>query len=63
MRADSRKRSYLLEASKALMSRYLEQGLVSRIRIPHIDEPTLRKLPYWKAWLYRTLREIEEKGN
>jgi hypothetical protein len=31
--------------------------------IPEIDEETLKKLPYWKRWLYKTIRKAqEEKG-
>lgn len=26
-------------------------------KLPNIDEETLKKLPYWKRWLYKTLKE------
>jgi hypothetical protein len=32
-----------------------------RLKIPDLDEETLNKLPYWKRWLYLTLKEIAEK--
>jgi len=54
-----KKRTHPSEAGKALMSKYSEHSLMSRT--PHIDEQTLKKLPYWKAWLYKTLKEIEEE--
>jgi len=35
---------------------------VRRIKVLNIDEQALKKLPYWKAWLYKTLKEIEESS-
>jgi len=32
------------------------------MRVPDIDEETLRKLPHWKQWLYMTMKEISEKS-
>jgi hypothetical protein len=29
--------------------------------VPEIDEESLKKLPYWKQWLYRTARELSAK--
>lgn len=29
------------------------------LRVPDVDEETLKKLPYWKQWLYKTLKEID----
>jgi len=37
---------------------------MSNFQIPDIDEDTLKKLPYWKQWLYSTVKEIiEEEKN
>jgi hypothetical protein len=34
------------------------------IQSHEIDEETLKKLPYWKQWLYKAVKEvIEEKRN
>jgi len=30
------------------------------MNVPEIDDETLKKLPYWKQWLYKTARELEE---
>jgi hypothetical protein len=29
--------------------------------VPNIDEETLRKLPYWKQWLYKAVKEVIEE--
>jgi hypothetical protein len=50
-----------MEKDDGLTCRYLQPTLVNRIQLPDIDEKTLTKLPYWKAWLYRTLKEIEDE--
>jgi hypothetical protein len=34
---------------------------MSRLEIPSIDEETLKKLPYWKRWLYTTIKEIMDE--
>jgi|GEM_PF-3273598 len=26
--------------------------------VPNIDEETLKKLPHWKQWLYKAVKEI-----
>jgi len=44
------------------MSRYLQPTLVKRTRIPTIGEETLKRLPHWKVWLYKTVKEIEEQS-
>jgi hypothetical protein len=31
------------------------------MKVPEIDEETLKKLPYWKQWLYKTVRELSAK--
>jgi hypothetical protein len=36
-----------------------EEHIGLMTRIPNIDEATLKKLPYWKQWLYKTLRELK----
>lgn len=28
-------------------------------QLPKIGEETLKKLPYWKRWLYKTIKELE----
>jgi len=32
------------------------------MKVPEIDEEILKKLPYWKQWLYRTAKELSEEG-
>jgi hypothetical protein len=32
-----------------------------RFNVPDLDEETLKKLPYWKRWLYLSIKEIVEK--
>jgi hypothetical protein len=31
------------------------------MKVPEIDDEILKKLPYWKQWLYRTAKELETK--
>jgi len=40
-----------------------ERKLLKNHEPSEIDEETLRKLPYWKQWLYRTAKEIRAKQN
>jgi hypothetical protein len=35
---------------------------MSIMKLPEIDEDTLKKLPYWKQWLYKTLKEAERES-
>jgi len=32
------------------------------MKVPEIDEESLKKLPYWKQWLYGTARELSKEG-
>ena len=32
-----------------------------KFELPQIDDATLNKLPYWKQWLYRTVKEIQDE--
>jgi len=32
------------------------------MKVPDIDEETLKKLPYWKQWLYKTLKDFEKSS-
>jgi hypothetical protein len=31
------------------------------MEVPEIDDDDLKRLPYWKQWLYKTAREVSEK--
>jgi len=31
---------------------------VKTLNLPEIEEETLKKLPYWKQWLYNTVKEL-----
>jgi len=57
------RRNVWTEKNDGLMSRQLQPTLVKKTRIPTIGEETLKKLPHWKAWLYKTLKEIEEQSS
>lgn len=35
---------------------------MEKISLPQIDKETLERLPYWKRWLYKTIKEIQEEG-
>jgi hypothetical protein len=30
------------------------------MKVPEIDDETLKRLPYWKQWLYKTARELQK---
>jgi hypothetical protein len=34
---------------------------VDKLKLPEIDEETLKKLPYWRRWLYETTRELKQQ--
>jgi len=49
------------KSSTNLSSIKVSNKLMSNFKIPDINEETLKKLPNWKQWFYRTMKEIIEK--
>jgi hypothetical protein len=39
----------------------LSRRKLRSMRVPEIDEESLKKLPYWKQWLYKTAKELSAK--
>jgi len=46
---------------RCLQIKFGKQMKKLEIKLPEIDEETLKKLPYWKQWLYRTIKEIQSE--